>query len=190
VNSNSTRSMPANNEDVAEVVGRTCALVGKRSLDMVDNLLVFSSGSPHSSAEMSVHGVPSPNSLEGLLFVGSPGPPDFGGCLAEFLWGVRVEYCAAIEYLLLSCRLSKEDPRKEIGVRRIERPDLHALLRCSRQVRVGTIAAARLRGTIQDRASEEQRNVYQELYTSLRQHYPVSWAAAGLAACSLGISLS
>jgi len=158
---------------------------------MAEDLLVCSSGSTHGSDKISVHRAPSPSySLETVLSVGSQGPPDFGGCVAEFLWGVHIEYCAAMGYLLLSCKLSKEERRKEIGVRRVECPDLHALLRCSRQVRVDTIAATRLRGVVHDGFSKEQHSVYQELSTSLRQRYPVSWAAAGLAASSLGVNLS
>mmetsp|Transcript_69295 Transcript_69295/g.196365 ORF Transcript_69295/g.196365 Transcript_69295/m.196365 type:complete len:185 (+) Transcript_69295:61-615(+) len=117
--------------------------------------------------------------LESLLKVRPAGPPDFGGRLAELLWGVHYDHSATIEYLLLSFPMSSEQ-RKEgiIGARRVERPELHSLLRCNRSVRLGTIAAARARDrTIEPSAPPDHRTIIRDMCMSLRQKYPASWAA-------------
>uniref|UniRef100_A0A7S4QRH9 Uncharacterized protein n=1 Tax=Alexandrium monilatum TaxID=311494 RepID=A0A7S4QRH9_9DINO len=120
-----------------------------------------------------------PCTLHCLLTVRPTGPLDFGGRLAELLWGVHFEYSAPIEYLMLCFRPSEEERKRQIGVRRIERPELHALLRCSRSVRVGTLAAAKARRrTIEPEATAPQRETSQTICDSLRQRYPKSWAAA------------
>mmetsp|Transcript_156883 Transcript_156883/g.481230 ORF Transcript_156883/g.481230 Transcript_156883/m.481230 type:complete len:199 (-) Transcript_156883:237-833(-) len=117
--------------------------------------------------------------LQCLLTVRPSGPLDFGGQLAELLWGVHFEYSAPIEYLLLCFRPTEEERKRQIGAKRVERPELHALLRCSRGMRIGTLAAAKARRrTIEPEASPLQREASRELCDALRQRYPVSWAAA------------
>merc|ERR1719221_1356726 len=81
-----------------------------------------------------------PLKLEDLLMVHPLGPPDFGGRLAEMLWGVRKVYSPPIEYLLPAFPSeSRTEQLKEFGVRREITPELHAILRCSRTIRLGTI---------------------------------------------------
>lgn len=123
---------------------------------------------PQASAAASV--------LEHLLTV--HGPPDFGGRIAELLWGVHFEYSAPVEYLLLLFRPSEEQRKQQLGARRVERPELHMLLRCSHAVRLGTIAAARARScTIEPGASATERSTFDDICKSLRRKYPESWAA-------------
>lgn len=138
-------------------------------------------------------------SLEDLVIVKPWGPPDFGGKLAALLWGVRLQYSAAVEYLLLSSGSVSSAERSLLpGATRIVTPDLYALLRCSRRVRLGMIAAVEARRcTIASvpqsfslgspkavKVDDENEVLQDELETmvdicgDLRQKYAVSWSMA------------
>lgn len=110
---------------------------------------------------------------------GAP-PPDFGGRVAEMLWGVRVEFSSAVEYLLLQARLSEEERQQLPGARRVASPELKVLARCSRAVRRAiVVAAATRRRTIEPSATDQQRRTCVEICDMLRNTYPQSWSYVG-----------
>lgn len=73
------------------------------------------------------------------------GPPDFGGTLAAMLWGVRLQFSPCMEFLLLFGGVSAKERSLLPGAKRIVAPELYELLRCSRGVRLGTMAAVEYR---------------------------------------------
>eukprot|EP00440_Ansanella_granifera_P057373 gb/GFBE01062191.1/.p1 GENE.gb/GFBE01062191.1/~~gb/GFBE01062191.1/.p1 ORF type:complete len:169 (+),score=18.18 gb/GFBE01062191.1/:1-507(+) len=112
-----------------------------------------------------------------LLATRHPGPPDFGGRLASMLWGVHVQYSSAVEYLALFFGGGKRP--KDSGERRIVTPELYALLRCSKAVRKGVIAAIEDRRlTVESTAPQEERENLDEMCDAMRHKYPESWAIA------------
>mmetsp|Transcript_62196 Transcript_62196/g.182363 ORF Transcript_62196/g.182363 Transcript_62196/m.182363 type:complete len:166 (-) Transcript_62196:296-793(-) len=118
---------------------------------------------------------PSAKRLENLLAVTPPGPVDFGGRIAQLLWGVHLQYRPVVDILLLKWG-SVEDHRQLKGAKRVERPEINALLRCSRSVRQGTIAAAQARmATLDEGAPEAEQKDLLELCDSLREKYPSTW---------------
>uniref|UniRef100_A0A7S2PVT2 Uncharacterized protein n=1 Tax=Zooxanthella nutricula TaxID=1333877 RepID=A0A7S2PVT2_9DINO len=123
-----------------------------------------------------------PTTLASLLAVRPQGPPDFGGQLIDYLWGVRMVYSAPIEYLLLLCfgrsQEAKEDS-KPLGAQKIVAPEICALLRCSRSTRRGAIAAAEARRRVlEPHASAEARRRLQEICNEVKDRYPKSWTVA------------
>jgi len=116
----------------------------------------------------------------GDLFAVFPaGPPDFGGMIAELLWGVQIQYSSAIEYLKLVMggkQGVKQD--KHCGARRIVTPELFSLLRSCTSVRRGILAAVAVRKrTIEPNASDVQRYTFIQLCDTLKERYSVSWKA-------------
>mmetsp|Transcript_28056 Transcript_28056/g.70996 ORF Transcript_28056/g.70996 Transcript_28056/m.70996 type:complete len:165 (-) Transcript_28056:226-720(-) len=112
--------------------------------------------------------------LEHLLAEFPSGPPDFGGRLAQLLWGVHLEYSTKVEYILLA--MTAEERRQHKGARRIERPEIKALLRCSRSIRQGTIAGAKVRMlTMEPGAPATEHQDFTALCDTLRERYPSTW---------------
>jgi len=116
--------------------------------------------------------------LGDLFAVLPPGPPDFGGRIAELLWGVRIEYSSTIEYLRLFMGNDLSKTSSHLGVRRIVTPELFSLLRCCRAVRLGIIAAVEVRRrTIEPDASNAQRHMFIQISNTLKNRFPDSWNA-------------
>jgi len=116
--------------------------------------------------------------LGDLFAVLPPGPPDFGGRIAELLWGVRIEYSSAIEYLRLFMSKDHQRMSSHLGVRRIVTPELFSLLRCCRAIRLGVIAAVEARRrTIEPNASYTQRHTLIQISDTLKNKFPTSWDA-------------
>jgi len=131
------------------------------------------------SEEVAIRIAPStpPKSVVSLLQVSLHGPADFGGKIIEYLWdGVRVEYSAPIEYLLLCFPRTGKDRKKLDGSRRIIAPELSALLRCSRALRVGIITEIEVRRHNVEEQSDCRR--IEEICDEVKNRYPKSWAVA------------
>mmetsp|Transcript_36628 Transcript_36628/g.67139 ORF Transcript_36628/g.67139 Transcript_36628/m.67139 type:complete len:204 (-) Transcript_36628:192-803(-) len=148
-------------------------------------ILSFSAASSESS-EPSPCSPPSddgeaPSCLAGLFSAGPwVGPADFGGHIAEMLWGMKTEYSLPTQYLLLffagSSHSSKATKR---AAKRICRPDVFALMRCSRSVCIGVLGAIEVRRRTKSRdAPSPQRRVLGELCETMEQRYPQRWAEA------------
>eukprot|EP00929_Paragymnodinium_shiwhaense_P012714 TRINITY_DN12031_c0_g1_i2.p1 TRINITY_DN12031_c0_g1~~TRINITY_DN12031_c0_g1_i2.p1 ORF type:complete len:238 (+),score=39.54 TRINITY_DN12031_c0_g1_i2:160-873(+) len=126
-----------------------------------------------------------PKTLEDLLAVATSGtfdpkttgPPDMGGRIAEMLWGYRVEFSSAMEYMMLQLGMSRDERERLPGARRVSTPELWNFARCSRSVRKGIVlAAAARRRTIEPDASAEQRQKCIEIVDVLRSRFPSSWS--------------
>eukprot|EP00435_Cladocopium_sp_Y103_P050479 s832_g15.t1 len=115
--------------------------------------------------------------LARLLEASGPTPPDFGGRVASMLWDVEVQYFSKVEYIHLFFGLGNV-PIK-MRTRRVVSPELYSLLRCSRLVRQGLIAAVEMRRlTMEPEESTDERSRVDELCSALRYKYPASWARA------------
>jgi len=149
-------------------------------------LILSFAESSSTSSEPSPSSLPSedgeePSCLAGL-FSGGPwvGPADFGGHIAEMLWGMKIEYSMPTQYMLLffagSSHSSKAAKR---AAKRICKPEVFALMRCSRSVCTGVLGAveARRRTRLRD-APSPQRKVLGELCETIEQRYPQIWAEA------------
>mmetsp|Transcript_88493 Transcript_88493/g.247506 ORF Transcript_88493/g.247506 Transcript_88493/m.247506 type:complete len:162 (+) Transcript_88493:114-599(+) len=110
-----------------------------------------------------------------LMKVRPGGPPDFGGQVLDYLWSVRHVYSAPVEYLLMRFGGACKERDMMLGVRKIVSKEFLALLRCSRSIRVGAIAAV---GVGERVADPEARGRLQEIGAEARERYPRSWAQA------------
>mmetsp|Transcript_119262 Transcript_119262/g.344969 ORF Transcript_119262/g.344969 Transcript_119262/m.344969 type:complete len:170 (+) Transcript_119262:84-593(+) len=114
--------------------------------------------------------------LTHFLEVHPKGPLDFGARLLEYVWSFRLVYSAPIEFLmLLYSQGGPEECKQQNLARKVVAPEFAAVLRCSRSIRVGVIAAIQARDLM---AESDPCGRLQEMSVEAKERYPRSWAKA------------
>jgi hypothetical protein len=95
------------------------------------------------------------------------------------LWDIRLEFSAAVEYLLMCVKMTPAERRALPGVRRVASPELFALMRCCKTIREGVICSAEVfRETRPPSTPPAEIQAAEDICEALRKKYPVSWEIA------------